>query len=354
MSKCLDLAAAAGALALLAAPALADGLGLGRLATPDEVAAWDIDVRPDGLGLPVGSGDVESGEEVFADKCAVCHGDFGEGVGRWPVLAGGEGTLASDDPVKTVGSYWPYLSTAWDYVHRAMPFGDAQSLTDDEVYAIVAYILYSNDIVDDEFVLSNKTFLDVEMPNADGFFPDDRADSPIFARRDVCMEACKDDVVITARARIVDVTPDEDSGVSDAAESEGADDAAPVETAAASPAPDVTAAAAIDADLAKKGEKVFRKCKACHQLGDGAKNRTGPILTGVVGAPVGAIDGFKYSRVFKTLAEDGVVWSNDELHAFLEKPKAWAKGTKMSFAGLKREADRDAVIEYLRAAGSPK
>ncbi|MGB0903558.1 MAG: c-type cytochrome, partial [Mangrovicoccus sp.] len=124
------------------------GFGLGRAALPEEIASWDIDVRPDGQGLPEGKGDVWTGEEIFADNCAMCHGDFGEAVGRWPVLAGGQGTLTDDRPVKTIGSYWPYLSTVFDYVNRAMPFGNAQSLSPDEVYAITAYLLYLNDIVD--------------------------------------------------------------------------------------------------------------------------------------------------------------------------------------------------------------
>ncbi|MBO6562710.1 MAG: cytochrome c, partial [Nisaea sp.] len=114
MSRFLNLAALALAVGL-AAPASAENYGLGRAATPDEVAAWDIDVRPDGLGLPEGKGSVADGEAIYTERCAVCHGDFGEAVGRWPVLAGGQGTLMSARPVKTIGSYWPYLSTVWDY-----------------------------------------------------------------------------------------------------------------------------------------------------------------------------------------------------------------------------------------------
>ena len=117
-------------------------LGLGRKALDEEITAWDLDIAPDGTGLPVGSGSVTYGEEIFSEQCGAYHGDFAEGVDRWPELAGGEGTLADDDPLKTVGSYWPYLSTAWDYIHRSMPFGYAQSLSDDDVYAMLAYILY--------------------------------------------------------------------------------------------------------------------------------------------------------------------------------------------------------------------
>ena len=187
-------------------------LGLGRKALDEEITAWDLDIAPDGTGLPVGSGSVSYGEEIFSEQCGACHGDFAEGVDRWPELAGGEGTLADDDPLKTVGSYWPYLSTAWDYIHRSMPFGYAQSLSDDDVYAMLAYILYSNDIIDDEdFVLSNENFLDVKMPNVEGFIIDDRdmTEYPIFSQ-DPCMEDCKVNVEVTMRARVLDVTPEDD------------------------------------------------------------------------------------------------------------------------------------------------
>ena len=200
------------------AAADAKRLGVGREALPEEIAAWDVDVSPDGTGLPEGSGSVMDGEELFVDYCAVCHGDFAEGVGNWPSLAGGDGTLANEDPVKTVGSYWPYLSTAWDYVHRSMPFGAAQTLSADETYAIVAYILYSNYLVEDDFVLSKDNFLEVEMPNADGFIVDDRPETE-YGRfsEDACMENCKDSVEITMHASVLDVTPDEE-GAEEAAE----------------------------------------------------------------------------------------------------------------------------------------
>lgn len=184
--------------------------GLGRAATAAEVAAWDIDIKPDGEGLPDGEGTVEQGEKIFAKRCALCHGDFGEGAGRWPMLAGGEDTLTSEDPVKTIGSYWPNLSTVFDYVYRAMPFGHAQSLSGDELYAVVAYMLDLNYLIeDDDFVLSRETFHDIVMPNADGFFDDDRPDTPLQSQREPCMNDCKDEVSITMRARILDVTPDD-------------------------------------------------------------------------------------------------------------------------------------------------
>ncbi len=323
--------------------------GLGRQALEEEIAAWNVDVSPDGTGLPVGSGSVEDGEMIFSENCAVCHGEFAEGVDNWPELAGGEGTLADDDPVKTVGSYWPYLSTAWDYVHRSMPYGSAQTLSNDDVYAIVAYILFSNFLVDDDFVLSNENFLEVEMPNADGFIIDDRAETEYTIwRTEPCMENCKDAVEITMRATVLDVTPEEEGAaaateatpvVQEAAAEPVAEEAeeAPVEVAA-------EADAGADPALVAAGEKVFGKCKACHQVGDGAKNRSGPVLNGVVGADIASVDGFKYS---KTLGEMEGAWTPEALAAFLADPRGYAKGTKMSFAGLKKDDDIAAVTAYL-------
>lgn len=193
----------------------AEKFSLGRLATPQEVKAWNIDIRPDGSGLPKGSGSVSSGEEIYLEQCASCHGEFGEAVGRWPALSGGEDTLKEDDPVKTVGSYWPYLSTVWDYVNRAMPFGNAQSLSANDVYAITAYILNLNDIVDEDFVLSRSNFKDIKMPNQGGFYKDDRKASRIWKARKFCMSDCKKNVEITARARVLDVTPEQEAQTSD-------------------------------------------------------------------------------------------------------------------------------------------
>lgn len=303
-------------------------LGLGRPALPQEVAAWDVDVSPDGTGLPAGSGDVWTGEALFEESCASCHGSFAEGVGNWPKLAGGAGSLADEDPLKTVGSYWPHLSTVWDYVHRSMPFGNAQSLAPDDVYAIVAYILYSNDLVDDGFELSQETFQDVDLPNAGGFVIDDRAETEYPEwRREPCMDACKPGVKITMKASVLDVTPDQG----------GADE---------SPAAAPPVEAGADPALVAAGEQVFRKCKACHQVGEGARNRTGPVLTGIVGAPVAGQENFKYS---KAMAEHGGNWDRESLHGFLADPKGYMKGTKMTFAGLRKPADIDALIEYLRS-----
>lgn len=199
----------------------AQPLGLGRPALPEEIAAWNLDVSPDGTGLPEGSGNVKAGEEIYLEHCAACHGDFAEGLDNWPSLSGGEGTLDREDPEKTVGSYWPYLSTVWDYVHRSMPFGNAQILTPDDTYAITAYLLYSNDLVEDDFVLSNKNFTEVQMPNAGGFVEDDRAEAEYFAfSREPCMKDCKESVEITMHASVLDVTPGDEG---EAAEGETED-----------------------------------------------------------------------------------------------------------------------------------
>ncbi|MGE4611310.1 MAG: cytochrome c [Paracoccaceae bacterium] len=184
-------------------------LNVGRIASPLEVAAWDIDVRPDGLGLPEGAGTVAEGEVIFEEQCAACHGDFGEGVGRWPTLSGGFDTLTSERPIKTVGSFWPYLSTVWDYISRAMPFGYAQSLSPDQVYALTAYIMFLNDLVDDEgFELSRDNFLEIPLGNEVNFYDDDRetTEYPFFT--DACMSKCKSSVEITKYASGKDVTPE--------------------------------------------------------------------------------------------------------------------------------------------------
>lgn len=179
--------------------------GFGETATTEMIAGWDIDIRPDGLGLPPGSGSVAGGDGLYEEKCAACHGAFGEGEGRWPMIAGGFDTLTESRPEKTVGSYWPYASTLWDYVHRAMPFYEPQSLADDEVYAIVAYVLYLNDLVDEDFVLTRANLATIEMPNRDGFFVDPRPD----VKNVTCMKNCKDPkgVAITGDSTELGVTP---------------------------------------------------------------------------------------------------------------------------------------------------
>lgn len=184
--------------------------GYGQAATAQQIAGWDIDIRPDGLGLPPGGATPEDGEMLYEDKCASCHGSFGEGVGRYPVLAGGEGTLSDARPEKTVGSFWPYASTLWDYIHRAMPFAQPESLSDEEVYAVTAYVLYLNDLIEYDYELTQANLADIEMPNRDGFFVDDRPD--VQAVR--CMSGCKapGSVVILSEPDISIATDNSQSG----------------------------------------------------------------------------------------------------------------------------------------------
>jgi len=197
-------------LTLVAAAPIHAQSGLGRPATQAEIAAWDIDVRPDGLGLPAGAGagDVLMGEAIFSENCTACHGDFGEGLGLYPTLAGGQGTLTDARPVKSIGSFVPYLSTIFDFINRAKPFEDAQAFSADETYALVAYLLYLNDLVDGEFELNRQNFASIRLPNEANFFPDDRATTelPQFSA-DPCMIDCKTNVQVTARG-LVDITPD--------------------------------------------------------------------------------------------------------------------------------------------------
>ncbi len=216
MSRYLSLAGLA-ALALCALAAGADAqkkkLGLGREALPAEVQAWDTDIRPDGQGLPDGRGSVKEGEALYLERCAACHGEFGEGIQRWPVLAGGRGSLKSANPEKTVGSFWPFLSTSFDYIRRTMPFGNAQSMTPDETYAVTAFLLNMNDIVRDDFVLSKQNFTSVKLPNAGGFYDDDRETAERhFWRKDICMKNCKPEVKVLNRAMSIDVTPGDKQG----------------------------------------------------------------------------------------------------------------------------------------------
>ena len=183
---------------------------LGKIATKTEIAGWDIDVRPDGLGAPLGSGSAIIGEEVYAEQCASCHGDFGEGLDRWPELVGGEDSLDTHDPVKTTGSYWPYASTMYDYIYRAMPFGVAQSLTHDETYQVVAYLLYMNEIIDEDFVLNDNNIGKIKMPNLEGFLmPDPRPDIAN-VNGNPCMQNCNTPTKIIGKARDIDVTPEEE------------------------------------------------------------------------------------------------------------------------------------------------
>ncbi len=154
---------------IAAGTALAESPNLGRVATPEEIAAWDISIAPDGAGLPPGGGTAEQGEAVYAAKCLACHGENGAGKPN-DALAGGRGTLVGDQaPIKTVGSFWPYATTIFDYVRRAMPLNDSKSLTNNETYAIVAYLLQINGIIGRGEQIDASTLPAIRMPNRDGF-----------------------------------------------------------------------------------------------------------------------------------------------------------------------------------------
>jgi cytochrome c len=153
----------------LVSPGFANDFG--RPATSDEIKLWDMDIRPDGKSLPEGSGTVAHGKVVYDENCQACHGPNGQG-GVKDRLVGGQGTLASANPVKTVGSFWPYATTLFDYIHRAMPYQAPGSLSADDTYAVTAYILSLNGIVLEDRKLDKETLPKIKMPNRDGFIPD--------------------------------------------------------------------------------------------------------------------------------------------------------------------------------------
>jgi len=148
---------------------------VGRTPTAEEVKAWDLTIPPDGQGLPPGSGTAALGQVIYAERCASCHGEKGEDP-KYNALVGGRGTLNTDKPVKTVGSFWQYATTLWSYIRRAQPFDEPGSLTPDQVYAVTAYLLYLNGIIGEQDVMDAKTLPLIKMPNRDGFVPDPRPD----------------------------------------------------------------------------------------------------------------------------------------------------------------------------------
>lgn len=162
-------AVAVATLLLMTAPAALAEPGLGEPVNEEALAAWDISIPPSGEGLPEGGGTARDGTVIWAEKCAACHGEDGEGVGRLGPVVGGIGSLATDQPMKTVGSYWPYATTLFDYTRRAMPLDAPQSLTDDEVYAVTAFVLAKNGIIAEDEELNARTLPAVQMPNRDGF-----------------------------------------------------------------------------------------------------------------------------------------------------------------------------------------
>jgi S-disulfanyl-L-cysteine oxidoreductase SoxD len=149
--------------------------GVGRAPTAEEVRAWDLTIPPNGQGLPPGSGTARLGQPIYAARCAACHGETGEDA-KYSRLVGGHGTLATDKPVRTIGSFWQYATTLWSYIRRAQPFDNPGSLTDDQVYAVTAYLLHLNGIIGEQEVMDAKSLPLVKMPNRDGFVPDPRPD----------------------------------------------------------------------------------------------------------------------------------------------------------------------------------
>jgi cytochrome c len=164
--------------ALAQAPAYSK---IGRAPTKEEIAAWDISIGPDGKGLPEGHGTSKEGAAIFAEKCAVCHGSEGQGGKIGPRVVGGIAdteTLTTLKPVRTVGGYWPYATSVWDFIRRAMPRGQSGTLTPNEVYAVTAFILYKSNIIQEGDVLDQKTLPKVQMPNRNGFVPARYEDIP--------------------------------------------------------------------------------------------------------------------------------------------------------------------------------
>jgi len=184
--------------------------GLGRTPTPQEIAAWDIDVRPDGHGLKTGKGTVAQGQKIYDAQCASCHGTFGEsnrympiagGVRKSDLKTGRASMLLQSDGLRTLGTKLNYATTLWDYIFRAMPWTNPQSLSVDETYAVTAYVLHLNEIVSADYELNEKTLLSVQMPNRNGFTTahglgrvQDRPD----AQGGLCMRDCVKEVTIVS------------------------------------------------------------------------------------------------------------------------------------------------------------
>ena len=171
MSMAKAILVATAVLFVAAGPASAQSPNFGQPIAPADIAPWDISIGPDGVGLPPGRGSAAQGESIFVAKCQACHGEKGAGSPN-DALVGGIGSLApGKPPVKTVGSYWPYATTLFDYIRRAMPFQESKSLTNDEVYAVSAYILQLNGVIGANDALDAQTLASVKMPNRDGFVP---------------------------------------------------------------------------------------------------------------------------------------------------------------------------------------
>lgn len=175
-------------LGVLAAPAFAqtDYENLGKHLSEEELAGWNIDVLTDGQGLPPGEGTVAEGKLLYQTQCLACHGANLEGGALGPALVGGEGSLTTDKPVKTIGSYWPYATTIFDYIRRAMPFQTPKSLSNEEVYGVTAYLLHKNNILPETATVGAENLASIKMPNRNNFYIDNRPD----VKAAQCMEEC--------------------------------------------------------------------------------------------------------------------------------------------------------------------
>jgi cytochrome c len=245
--------------------------GIGKPATQQEIAAWDIDVRPDGTGLPPGRGSVAQGQSIYDDKCASCHGTFGES-NDYMAIAGGVGTLGSDQPIRTTGSKLNFATTLWDYINRAMPFQSPKTLAVDEVYALTAYVLHLNDILPADATLDRDALIALKLPNRDGM-----TTAHGFMRRDgkpdtsnvACMRDCAQAGKLSSE--MPDHARDSHGDLAAQVRGVGPADGAAVRTVAPKAMPATTDAL----DLAKSSG-----CTACH----GVANRiVGPAFREIGG-----------------------------------------------------------------------
>jgi S-disulfanyl-L-cysteine oxidoreductase SoxD len=149
--------------------------GVGRAPTAEQINAWNTTIPFDGTGLPLGSGTAAQGKAIYTERCAACHGPSGAD-GKYDPLVGGRGTLTTDKPVLTIGSFWPYAPTLWSYIKRAQPVDEPGSLTPEQVYAVTAYLLYLNGLIGEHDVMDARTLPQIRMPNRDGFVMDPRPD----------------------------------------------------------------------------------------------------------------------------------------------------------------------------------
>jgi cytochrome c len=259
-------------------------LGFGKPATPAEIAGWDIDVRPDGAGLPPGKGSVAQGQEIYDRKCANCHGTFGESTDYLP-LAGGVGSLASPQPVRTTGSKLNYATTLFDYIRRAMPFTAPQTLQADEVYALTAYVLNLNDILPADAVLDRESLPKVRLPNRDGLTTDHglmRRDGKPDTHNIACMANCVTELRLSSE--MPDYARDSHGNLAEQTRPLGAVEGVNTVVAGASVA-DAASVAGKGSAAAALAQKVG--CMACH----GTHNRiVGPAFAAVGARYAGAAD----------------------------------------------------------------